>query len=843
VPQTPAEQPKTASAPKQEREQDGPLPEGAVARLGTLRFRHADSVTCIAIGTDGTSILSAAGNTVYVWDLATGKERQRFPKHATMVTSFVCSRDGKLLASGCRDGTIHVWDMATGRERLHFAAYKVKAPDGASSLDVFVAGFTPNGRQIISTGSDNTIQLWDVTSGENIREFGRFSSVTRVSLSPDGKTIAGEVKNDMTWELRLWEVATGRERKQRLQPGKRFLSPAFSPDGKMLVVSIGEEDWKKPCDIQLWDVEAAKEIRTLRGHKGWAWCTFSPDGKILASSSIIDNTARLWDVNTGKEIGRIGADKPANFNQLLFCLDGRTLVSYTQVNHTFRFWDRASGKEVRSSGDAISPIEFINFSPDGRLLAAGSKEHWDIRLWDVAMRKTIRRLEHDLLSAVQFSPDGSRLATAACTDSQVRIWEVVGGKELRRIPSDKGVNSINRMAWSGDGKVLATWSRKDRLLRLWNLDTGKQLREWSAGIRVESLAFSPDSKILAAFGEEQQLPQFAHILLWAIDTGRPLRSLKVPVEPPYLSSDDTARIAFSPDGRTLVAGTRNAEASIYAWETASGRLRFTLKHGEDVACLAFSPDGKLLAAVNNINVYRHYLEGPESLGLKVLLPRVHLWDLVAEKEIQVLKSDRGAVCTLAFSPDGKLLATGSNDTTVLLWDATRFRTNRPTEVRLSSEQLEAVWTDLAGADAVKAYRAIRTLAAAPKSSVAFLKQHLRPVAPADAKQVARLLAELDSEQFAVRDKAMQQLEKLGDSAATELHNALAAKPTLEVRRRIEQLLEKEKGVEHIRMVRALESLERMGTAEVRDLCAKLADGVPDAPLTQEARGTLRRMTR
>src|SRR5262249_20624637 len=147
-------------------------------------------------------------------------------------------------------------------------------------------------------------------------------------------------------------------------------------------------------------------------------------------------------------------------------------------------------------------------------------------------------------------------------------------------------------------------------------------------------------------------------------------------------------------------------------------------------------------------------------------PRVRLWDMAAEKELPPLEGHQGAVTSLSFPPDGKLLATGSNDTTVLLWDATRFQTNPPAEVQLRPEQMQSLSADLGGPDAVQAYRAVRTLAAAPRSSVAFLKQHLRPVAPADAKQVARLLADLDSDQFAVRDKAMQELEKLGDSAAT-----------------------------------------------------------------------------
>jgi RNA polymerase sigma factor (sigma-70 family) len=386
-PETQPEQPKAIIHKEEQKHidrQEEPLPAGAVARLGTLRFRHSDSITRIGIGTDGTSILSAAGNGVYVWDLATGKERRRF-QHGSPVSSFACSADGRLLASGCQDGTIHVWDAATGQELRSFLAHKDKAPGWIGPTAVFVSGFTPDGRQIVSTGSDETLRLWDAASCEKIREFGKNGAVGSVTLSPDGKTLAGAVKNDQSCDLCLWEVATGRERKRRPQPGKQILASVFSPDGRMLAIAGGEKDSQKPCDIQLWDADAEKLIRTLRGHKGWAHCLFAPDGKTLVTIALSnrDGPARLWDVSTGREIGRIG-DSNSVFTQLFFCPDGRTMASYTQSYHTFHFWDRASGKEVNSRGDPITPIDFLSFSPDGRLLATGSTVRWVIRLWDVA---------------------------------------------------------------------------------------------------------------------------------------------------------------------------------------------------------------------------------------------------------------------------------------------------------------------------------------------------------------------------------------------------------------------------------------------------------------------------
>jgi hypothetical protein len=285
--------------------------------------------------------------------------------------------------------------------------------------------------------------------------------------------------------------------------------------------------------------------------------------------------------------------------------------------------------------------------------------------------------------------------------------------------------------------------------------------------------------------------------------------------------------------------------SIYLWEVVSGRKRATLKTKDIITSLAFSPDGRVLAAASNTSYFYLGLtdDGTSPEEGKPRPPRVHLWDVAAEKELTPLEGHRGSITSLSFSPDGKLLATGSNDTTVLLWDATRFKPKPVAEVQRRPEQLEALWNDLGGADAVRAYRAIHKLTTAPKSSAAFLKNQLHPIAPADAKQVVRLLSELDSDQFDIRDNAMKELEQLGDSAAAELRKALSGKPSLEVKRRIEQRLDKETSPEHIRAIRALETLERIGTPEARELCARLADGVADAPLTREARAALKRMKR
>jgi RNA polymerase sigma factor (sigma-70 family) len=816
-----------------------PLPPGAVARLGTLRFRHGDRIRGLALGGDGKSVVTTCGKFVHVWELATGKELFRLGGFSAPANCVAASRDGKLIAAGCEDGAVRLFDVAERRELRRIVAHKERAPGWVGRGGVARLLFTSDGRRLVSMGSDTAVRLWDSATGEQLHDFGRFKAVWGLALAPDGQTLAGVVNESDSWSIRLWEVADGHERKRLTPPDTRPISVAFSPDGKMLATGVGEGDWRKPSDIVLWDVARGEEIRRLRGHKGWVGClAFAPDSKTLVSTSSVDISARVWDVKTGAELRHLGPDRRAPIFQLLFGPDGKTLVSYGQ-EHTLRQWNAATGEEVSPSEEAQSAIGTVGFSPDGRLLA-GSCQDGTIRLWDAITRKEARRFQHGASPvAVLFSPRGNELASACLLDPEVRIWDIASGEERRRIPANKGGGFLITMAWSGDGQLMATWNIQDRLVHLWDPATGRHLREWSPGdASINSLVFSPDSKILAAacglFGRGNRL------LLWATDSGRLLHSLEAPGD-----LHDFHRVVFAPDGRSLAAGGRYAgPSSLYLWEVMTGRQRLTLKHGEDITSLVFSPDGQVLAAADNktgTHISANGSSGIQEEG-EPTPPRVRLWDVAAEEELPPLEGHQGAITALSFSPDGKLLASASNDTTVLLWDTTRWRKARPRAAGpLGRERIEALWADLGSDDAARAYRALRTLAASPRESVEFLKHRLRPVAPADDKQVARLLADLDGDDFAAREKAMRELERLGESAATELHKALTSNPSLEIKRRIEQLLEKAPGPEQVRQVRAVEALERMGTPEARALCQALADGTTEARLTREARATLRRL--
>jgi len=254
------------------------------------------------------------------------------------------------------------------------------------------------------------------------------------------------------------------------------------------------------------------------------------------------------------------------------------------------------------------------------------------------------------------------------------------------------------------------------------------------------------------------------------------------------------------------------------------------KLAQDVQCLALTPDGRTVAWGGKAD------------------PLVQLLDVATGKERRAFAGHRGGAETLTFSADGKTLISGAADTTALVWDLTgRLTATEKFGKALSAADLETHCKALATDDVGAGYRAVQMLAADPPRSVPYLRTRLHPVAIADAKRLKQWIADLDSEKFAVREKAASELEKLGEAALHAMRKTLDERPALETRRRLEQLIEKQErkewspSPERLRICRALEVLERAGTAEAKDVLTTLASGAPGAWLTRDAKAALARL--
>ncbi len=266
---------------------------------------------------------------------------------------------------------------------------------------------------------------------------------------------------------------------------------------------------------------------------------------------------------------------------------------------------------------------------------------------------------------------------------------------------------------------------------------------------------------------------------------------------------------------------RGKERARIVFKAAKGKM-------PQLTCLAFLRDGRTLAA--------GYLDDAD----------VHLIEAASGQQRAVLHGHQGVVRSLAVSPDGHHLLSGSEDTTILVWDLDELlpEFSRSDKVR-SAKELKQLWADLASADASEAFRAIETLRRCPQQSLTLLREKVRPRPSVQPERIQQLIRDLDSEEFEVRNRAMKGLEQLAEIAEPALQKALEKPPSLEARLRLKQLLEAVNSLslsaDRLRLVRTVEVLEAIGSPEARDHLQRLSGGAAKARLTCEAKESLRRL--
>lgn len=805
--------------------QGDPLPDGALARLGSVRLRHGAEVYTLSFTPDSKAIASLSGDQTFrLWDVISGKELRRF------------ERKGQALYYGA----------SSGRGKFVMTVPGVVPAPVSRDFSVgdgqgFTVAHSADGKLLALVDPQNLVLLLDAVTGKLLRKFELHDRAGHaLAISADGKLLACGEAGGEDHTVRLWDLANDKELPP-LQVGKqRMMSKLlFSPDNKQLAGISGGQ-------VRLWDLTTGKRTRLYEGHDNQVMAiAFAADSQKLASAGA-DGTVRLWEIASEEELKKFTVNDN-QFTAVAFTPDGRQLVAASATDVVY-VWDLASGQEKFLLEGHKGGVLAVAVSPDSKWIAtAGTRG--DIRLWNAATGKEVQNnKQFDRVDSFGLLADGHTAVTWT-SGGMVRTVDLLTGAEHMSVKGPVAENL--QYETSLDGKMAAVWNVQEDGLVLWDSVKGAELHKLTGhpgGVAVAT--FSADGKLLATAGQD------AGIRIWKVATGKELFG--------GLPIGTASGCAFSPDGKLLAAVVNEGELVLVEMLTGKERSRTRLGRTGGYNILAFSPDGRLLAFTAGDEVIRIWdvvqckllrgLVGHQDAVATLAFSAkgdvlasgsddgtVRLWKVESGEEVRCFEGHQGPVTRVLFTPDGKAVVSGAQDGCVLMWDA--LSPGKAAPGNTLAKQFDVLWAGLGEADGMQPFQAVALKA--PKETVAFLAKKLQPVPSVEPAHIDKLVADLDHKTFAVRQKATRELEKLEGQARPALTKASAKPPSAEVHSRLRTLLDRLDGpvtaTEDLRALRAVELLTLIGSPEARELLRGLARGAPGARLTQEAADAIKRL--
>jgi hypothetical protein len=603
----------------------------------------------------------------------------------------------------------------------------------------------------------------------------------------------------------------------------------------------------------------------------------SPDGK-YAVGTPGGNQLMVYELSRKaprNNMGRPLLVENANFFRaaVAFLPDSKTVVAMSSnfPDMTLHFFDVATGKETRQI-DNDQQFQGLAMSPDGKLLALGSNPR--VEIWDAATTDEVRTLTsqpNHFYQVLAFSADSRMLAAAPGNTDQIEIWEVASGRVRRTLrlsaqptpgnvpfPGAPGGNTVSALAFSADGALVAV-AGTDNSIHLFDLRGGQELPPLVGHQQhVSSLVFTADGRRLLSLDGQGLRLEWDARRLGKAGAGKVRPPSDAELDDLWEGLADADAFQTYRAVRLLAAAPERALALLrkYLKAVPPGNTEEISRLVADLSNPVGSVRRKAMTGLRN--------HGEAALGaLRQLPPNVgfnqNVMMMTQRLDRVYNTSDRQRalkgvlVLEGVGSPEAKQLleelargAAGAPLTVAAKAALDRLK-SRPAADPAHAQGPEALWGDLAGADAPRAFQAILQLAARPQTTLPWLREHVKPAPVPEPRHLDELVAALNDSSFRARDKAMTELEKLGETAGPALKQALAGDVPLEVRRRLERLLAKlnpnDPSSYQLRQLRALEVIEQIGTPEARQLLQELAQGAPAARLTREARASLDRLSK